>query len=260
MSINFEELKSEMPFKWKVQTASEYNCMCVAYVDSRQVQDKLDDVLGAMNWQDEYFVIDGDLFCRIGIYDEEKREWVWKGDCGTESMTEKEKGQASDAFKRAAVKWGVGRFLYSMDIQKIKSGKDNRGKNVPVDETGKQIWDITKHINDKLSKASPKVEIKAVEIKPVVVETKTDNRNFERYSTTKSTTVQYSKTAVLNNDTMTRVRTLSRDGLTGGDVIKTYLDKYNAFAGTTYVASDMKTDAIVNAVIDFIDNSSPVNL
>ena len=80
MTINFNALKEEMPHKWKVQTASAKCISCVAYVDSRQVQDKLDDVVGPQNWQDEYYEIDGQLYCRIGINvgTDDAPKWVWK--------------------------------------------------------------------------------------------------------------------------------------------------------------------------------------
>jgi len=255
MTINYDALTAIMPFKWKVQTASDYNCMCVAYVDSRQVQDKLDSVVGPMNWQDRYKYIDGDLFCEIGIWDEEKKDWVWKGDCGTESMTEKEKGQASDAFKRAAVKWGVGRFLYSMEIQKIKSGKDNRGKNCPVDEAGKQIWDVTKYINDRLGKNSV-----SVEVKKTIEKSKVDSYSpsTERYNADKGGAETVYKTVSLSSETMERVRGLNRDGVTGSEVLKNYLGRYNITNKTTLTAKDLKTNELVVSVLDFIDNCAPV--
>lgn len=72
----------------------------------------LDEVVGAENWQRKHELIDGQLFCTVSIRNE-KGEWVGKQDVGTESNTEKEKGRASDAFKRACFNWGVGRELYS---------------------------------------------------------------------------------------------------------------------------------------------------
>lgn len=80
------------------------------YIDARQVMDRLDDVVGPDKWQDEYHEVKGNLFCRIGIKID--GEWVWKGDVGKPTAIESIKGEASDAFKRAAVKWGIGRFLY----------------------------------------------------------------------------------------------------------------------------------------------------
>jgi hypothetical protein len=99
---------------------------------------------------------EGNLFCEIGIYCSISTkegggiDWVWKSDCGTESNVEKEKGEASDAFKRAAVMWGIGRFLYSKKIVKLPV-KERNGKWIPYsDKTGKYIYDaemITKWCN-----------------------------------------------------------------------------------------------------------------
>jgi hypothetical protein len=255
MSIDFNKLKEEMPFKWKVQTANEWNCSCVAYVDSRQVQDKLDDVVGASNWQDRYLVVDGQLHCEIGIYDDVKKEWVWKGDCGTESMTEKEKGQASDAFKRAAVKWGVGRFLYSMEIQKLKSGKGKNGKFAPFDNNGRQIYDVTKHINEMNKGASQSNSNSTYDN-----DEKPSNEytpSASRYSEEKSgKNASYSK-ATVSESVMAKVRSLNKNGKTGGEVLKFYIPSYNAKNGTSIVASELNNDEIINSFISFIDNQPP---
>lgn len=155
--INFEELRKELPYKWRVQSFSKYKpeATCVAYVDSRDVQKRLDDVVGPGNWQDEYYEVKNNLFCRIGI--RVNGEWSWKGDCGTESNVDKEKGEASDAFKRAAVKWGIGRFLYDLGMYKLKTDKklgETPGNPMPLDDQGGKIWDITKHINALIKKAA----------------------------------------------------------------------------------------------------------
>lgn len=146
---NLSELKKEMPYQWRVQSFSKNKplCSCVAYIDARDVMDRLDEVVGPENWQDKYEVINGQLFCSIGIYLND--QWVWKTDTGTESQTEKEKGLVSDAFKRAAVKWGVGRFLYDLEIQYVDSNEVKRNDNYPypIDKSGKRIYDLTKHIN-----------------------------------------------------------------------------------------------------------------
>ena len=62
-------------------------------------------VFGPMNWKRTHDVVNGNLFCTLSIWDNDKKEWVSKQDVGTESNTEKEKGQASDAFKRAGFNW-----------------------------------------------------------------------------------------------------------------------------------------------------------
>lgn len=135
--MNLQELKKEIPFKWRIQSANQYGATCVAYVDARDVQDLLDEVLSPENWQVVYEEHKGNLFAKIGV--KINNEWVWKSDCGTESNIEKQKGESSDAFKRAAVMWGVGRFLYSQKIVKLPV-KEKNGKFVPYSEkTGKFV-------------------------------------------------------------------------------------------------------------------------
>ena len=91
----------------------------LAYKDARVDMNRLDDVVGPLGWQRDYKLIDGKLFCGVGVYNSDTSEWVWKWDVGTESNTEKEKGQASDAFKRACFNWGIGRELYEYPIISI---------------------------------------------------------------------------------------------------------------------------------------------
>jgi hypothetical protein len=137
--MTLKQLKKEIPYQWRVQSINDYAATCVAYIDSRDAQDLLDDVLGPENWQSDYKEVKGNVYAGVGI--KIGNEWVWKWDCGTESKMEAEKGEASDAFKRACVKWGLGRFLYSLDIVKLKVTKYN-GKNYPLNEqTGKAIFD-----------------------------------------------------------------------------------------------------------------------
>lgn len=88
------------------------------YKDARTDRRILDETVGPENWQCEFYEVNGATFCRVGIYFEDKDRWVWKSDCGTESNIEKEKGLASDAFKRACFKWGLGSELY--DVPRIK--------------------------------------------------------------------------------------------------------------------------------------------
>lgn len=92
----------------------------LAYKDARVDMNRLDEVFGVGFWQKKYDIINGNLFCSVGIYNKELKEWIWKQDVGTESMTEKEKGQASDAFKRACFNLGIGRELYNYPVIQIK--------------------------------------------------------------------------------------------------------------------------------------------
>lgn len=136
--MSLDGLKKEMPFKWRVQSINQWGATCVAYIDARDVQDVLDGVCGADGWQVHYGEFKGNLFASIGIRtmnSQNINEWVWKSDCGTESNVEKQKGEASDAFKRAAVMWGVGRFLYSLPIVKLPVKKDDNNKFHPYSKS-----------------------------------------------------------------------------------------------------------------------------
>jgi hypothetical protein len=83
------------------------------YKDARCDMAILDELVGPENWQREHYECKGNLFCRVGIRNQETGEWVWKSDCGVESATEAVKGESSDSFKRASVAWGLGRELYT---------------------------------------------------------------------------------------------------------------------------------------------------
>lgn len=101
------------------------------YKDARVDMDILDETVGSENWQRRHYEVKGNMYCSVGIKCD--GEWVWKDDCGTESNTEKEKGEASDSFKRACVNWGIGRELYSSPsiMASCELEKDSRGKDVP---------------------------------------------------------------------------------------------------------------------------------
>lgn len=88
-------------------------CSLLLYKDARCDQRLLDETVGCFNWQRTHELINGNLFCTVLIYNPDLKEWVGKQDVGTESNTEAEKGQASDAFKRACFNWGLGRELYT---------------------------------------------------------------------------------------------------------------------------------------------------
>ncbi|MCD8148277.1 MAG: hypothetical protein LUE92_01660 [Clostridiales bacterium] len=97
----------------RIGMISEKGLSLLLYKDARADMKILDEVYGIAGWQRHHEVIGGNLYCTISIWDEEKTQWIEKMDVGTESYTEKEKGQASDSFKRACVSLGIGRELYT---------------------------------------------------------------------------------------------------------------------------------------------------
>lgn len=156
--MELKNLQKVIPAQWRVQSYSKNKAsgQCVSYIDARDVMKLLDEVVGAENWQDDYKYVGEMLVAGIGIYcpDETGRDigWVWKWDTGSESNMEAEKGHMSDAFKRAAVKWGVGRFLYDYPIQYVTANEVKTSNNFPypVDDNGKRIYDLTTYINNKI--------------------------------------------------------------------------------------------------------------
>lgn len=115
--------------EWKPQTVAGGVALAVAYIDARCVMDRLDEVLGPENWQDEYQILDdGCVVCRLSIL--VSGSWVTKCDVGAESEQkdhgDKRKASFSDAMKRAAVKWGVGRYLYSLPTQWVPYDQQKR--------------------------------------------------------------------------------------------------------------------------------------
>lgn len=109
--------------QFRLLTADEIECRVnqltkkgvglLLYKTARTDYALLDETIGMMYWQNKYEVIDGKMYCCISIRNPETGEWVSKWNCGTESNTEAEKGQASDAMKRAGFAWGIGTELYS---------------------------------------------------------------------------------------------------------------------------------------------------
>jgi hypothetical protein len=86
----------------------------LAYIDARDAMERLDKACGFENWQCRYTLADnGLLICEIGI--RVNGEWLWRANGAGDTQVEAEKGKCSDAFKRAAVVWGVGRYLYGLE-------------------------------------------------------------------------------------------------------------------------------------------------
>ena len=107
----------------RVQSCKDNGLVLLLYKNARVDMNILDETVGAENWQREHYECKGNLFCRVGILT--GKGWVYKSDCGTESNTEAQKGEASDSFKRACFNWGIGRELYTAPFIWIPSTKCN---------------------------------------------------------------------------------------------------------------------------------------
>ena len=125
--IEFRDLRAD-EIEVRVQSVQKdgKGLVLLLYKNARCDMNILDETVGAENWQREHYECKGNLFCRVGIrveHETEQSEWVWKSDCGVESNTESEKGEASDSFKRACFNWGIGRELYTAPFIWVPSYK-----------------------------------------------------------------------------------------------------------------------------------------
>lgn len=125
----FRDLRAD-EIEVRVAQATEYGVTLLLYKDARVDMAILDETVGQDNWQNKFYEHKGILFCSLGIntnYELRKGgiadvpdRWIWKDDAGTESNTEAEKGNASDARKRAGFAWGIGRELYTAPEIKLR--------------------------------------------------------------------------------------------------------------------------------------------
>lgn len=104
----------------RAQVVKKNGFSLLLYKKARCDMNILDEEIGAKNWKSHYEEINGNLFCTISIWDDKKEQWISKQDAGKESNMDAEKGHASDAFKRAGFKWGIGRELYTAPFMWIK--------------------------------------------------------------------------------------------------------------------------------------------
>lgn len=97
----------------RVSTVKKNGCSLLLYKDARCDQNILDETFGIFGWERSHQLIGDRLYCTVSVRNPDTGEWIRKQDVGTESYTEKEKGQASDSFKRACFNLGIGRELYT---------------------------------------------------------------------------------------------------------------------------------------------------
>jgi hypothetical protein len=107
----------------RVSTINKNGCSLLLYKDARVDQNILDETFGIFGWQRTHQLIGDRLYCTVSVRNPETGEWISKQDVGTESYTEKEKGQASDSFKRACFNLGIGRELYTAPFIWVSADK-----------------------------------------------------------------------------------------------------------------------------------------
>lgn len=146
MEYKIDSLTAE-DIECRISTVSANGLSLLLYKDARCDMRILDKTFGMMNWKRSHELINGNLFCTVSIYDEDKSEWISKQDVGTESYTEKEKGQASDSFKRACFNIGIGRELYTapfiwVNKADLKNHEQKNGKWTSTDKFSVTRMDV----------------------------------------------------------------------------------------------------------------------
>ena len=139
--------------EWKIQftTQDKARGMAVPYIDSRAIQKRLDEAVGAFSWRNEYSMWhEKSQICGISIFCEERGDWVTKFDGADCSDYEPIKGGLSDAFKRAAVLWGIGRYLYELEGAWVEIEQKGKSSVIKQDQFAK----LEKEYNEAVSKLS----------------------------------------------------------------------------------------------------------
>jgi hypothetical protein len=143
--MNLKDLSKPLPIEsveFRIQSITQHGkAILLAYKDARVDMQRLDDVVGPHNWKREH--LRDNKNCIVSIWCEEKKEWISKEDTGAESFTEKEKGLASDSFKRACFNWGIGRELYDYPFIQVQlNEKEFYTQAVGQKTIGKASWGL----------------------------------------------------------------------------------------------------------------------
>jgi len=258
-------LKKEIPYYWKVQTVNEYNALCVAYVDARSIQNLFDDVVGPSNWQTKYEVINNNVYCSLGVritHDDETSEWVFKQDVGIEAKTEAEKSECSDATKRAAVVWGASRFLYDLEIQKLKTKKHTNGKYYPIDDKGNILWDgsdLTKYINSVIERRNtPQPPAGKLNLRTIADDPPPKKDSKPGYKKSDGAPAYTNPGVLWSKTVINKASNIEKNGVKGSDCLATYIEDYNKIKNTTYkIVADFNSDEKLLDLIKFTEEAIP---
>ena len=146
------------------------------YKDARVDMDMLDEHFGCFGWQREHTFKEGKNYCKVSVYDRTNQRWICKEDVGVESNTEETKGEASDAFKRACVNFGIGRELYSAPHISVELST-NEYYRVDSNKQGKALYRISSWVKFRVASVSYNKETRTIDDLVIV-----DCNGNERYS------------------------------------------------------------------------------
>lgn len=200
MKLIFRELKPN-EIDVKPQTIKENGISLLLYKNARVDMDILDETVGCTGWQRKHSRDNAN--CIVSIYDEDKKIWIDKEDTGTESFAEKEKGLASDSFKRACVNWGIGRELYTSPFIWVSD------KNYIYD-TGKKD-----KYNNPIYSTREKFKVLDIEItdKTITKLTIGDSKNNVVYTFNKNNKEQFPKFKFERDDVIEKIKNKIGDNI-----------------------------------------------
>lgn len=149
-----DQEKLQEPFdpidiEWRIGRSGEKNnnlwATALAYVSNRAIQNRLDEVFGCMFWKNEFKEWhESSQICGISVYNDTLKSWITKWDGADNTNFEGTKGGLSDSMKRAAVQWGIGRYLYNLDEMFVEVSetkvKDWNYAQIKVKDDKKSIW------------------------------------------------------------------------------------------------------------------------
>lgn len=268
--MNLIGLQKEISYKWKVQSAKEKIVVCVPYIDARDAQALLDDVCEPFNWSETFRRDEkGILICGVSIYDKDKDVWVTKEDAGTPSYTDAEKGEYSDAFKRACVHWGVGRFLYHIPNFKIfnthKITKRDKGKEkvsfLPCDDYGNVLWDgeqLTEYINSKRNQGQTQQQRR--QLNQNTTQQQNNNNGKSKQNTKKQiNTKPEQNTKGVSSDKQKLLKKILHSLLenpeTPNQLVNILMDQYNKTSFEAFLYRKMRMNEISQKKADSISDS-----
>jgi hypothetical protein len=163
--MNMEEiidrLKAPFPFsetecKLQATNSDKTQGLAVFYIYSRAIQNRLDETVGPFNWRNEYMLWqDKAQICGISIYDDTRQTWVTKFDGAENTEYEPIKGGLSDSLKRAAVMWGLGRYLYDIDGLWVEIAQKGKSYFIKSSEKSKLESHYNKFIKGSSTQQAP---------------------------------------------------------------------------------------------------------
>ena len=203
------------------------------YIDSRAVVSLLNETVGNLNWQSKFYEANGQMIGEIGIYDDERGIWIWKGDTGSESNIEANKGLISDIYKRALSRWGVNELYTSPRIEVPDDNYGNTGYKVAEIEYNENREIINLVIVNRFGKEVYRMDDKNKTQNSIQMEKQTlscDKRNAVIQSIKDAANNKYQKGGV-NLDELRKfvnfyTKKIEKDGWTGDFHFETHFTKW----------------------------------